>query len=257
MTDRLGPRGDSAGGARRIAGRGDGALREAYEAWHQDHRTGEGPWYGMVRGALSQRATLTVGARILEIGCGEGTFSRWLASQSAAAVVGADFASTAISRARQGREAPNLTFEVQDVQRLSYRDAEFDLIVSCETLEHVPNPSHGVLELARVLRPGGTLLLTMPNYFSVTGLHRLWRMLSGRGWDEGGQPLVNWTAYPRTRMWLFRAGLEVRATAGHGFYVPVPRHTGPPKDHVPPPWLYPLVKPLALHLLMSAQKPAT
>lgn len=240
-----------------IAGRDDSALRGAYEGWHADHRTGEGPWYGMVRDVLSQCSTLTSGTRILEIGCGEGTFSRWLAGQGAAAVVGADFASTAIARARRGPEMPNLTFEVQDVQRLPYGDADFDLIVSCETLEHVPNPSHGVFELARVLRPGGTLLLTMPNYLSVTGLHRLWRLLGGRGWDEGGQPLVNWTAYPRTRMWLVRAGLEVRVTAGQGFYVPVPRHTGPAKDHVPPAWLYPLVKLLALHVLVRAQKPGT
>jgi GT2 family glycosyltransferase/SAM-dependent methyltransferase len=50
----------------------------------------------------------------------------------------------------------------EDVNALSFSDASFDVIVSNEVMEHVPNPSSGFRECARVLRSGGTLLMTIP-----------------------------------------------------------------------------------------------
>jgi SAM-dependent methyltransferase len=76
-----------------------------------------------------------------------------------------------------------------DVERLRdlplpFAAAAFDVVLSYETLEHVPDPAAFVAELARVLRPGGTLVLTTPN--------RLWEpvhFLSARlGLDHGEGP---------------------------------------------------------------------
>ncbi|MFC7301659.1 class I SAM-dependent methyltransferase [Cognatiluteimonas weifangensis] len=50
----------------------------------------------------------------------------------------------------------------EDVQRLSYADASFDLCTSTEVFEHVPDDRAGLRELHRVLRPGGWLLFTVP-----------------------------------------------------------------------------------------------
>lgn len=50
----------------------------------------------------------------------------------------------------------------EDVQRLSFPDARFDLCTSTEVFEHVPDDVAGLRELHRVLRPGGWLLLTVP-----------------------------------------------------------------------------------------------
>jgi SAM-dependent methyltransferase len=52
----------------------------------------------------------------------------------------------------------------EDVGRLSFPDASFDLIVSNDVHEHVPDPVGGLRELARVLKPGATLLMTTPFY---------------------------------------------------------------------------------------------
>lgn len=50
----------------------------------------------------------------------------------------------------------------EDVQRLSFPDASFDLIMSFDVLEHVPDERRALAELSRCLRPGGTLLFTAP-----------------------------------------------------------------------------------------------
>ena len=52
----------------------------------------------------------------------------------------------------------------EDVQRLTYSDASFDLVTHTEVLEHVPDDARAFAELHRVLRPGGAMLFTVPLY---------------------------------------------------------------------------------------------
>lgn len=56
----------------------------------------------------------------------------------------------------------------EDVQRLSYADASFDLVVHTEVLEHVPDDARAWSELHRVLRPGGRMLFTVPLWGELT-----------------------------------------------------------------------------------------
>lgn len=51
---------------------------------------------------------------------------------------------------------------------LPFAEARFDLVVSMDVIEHVPNPLPWLQEALRVLRPGGTLFLTTPNYASLS-----------------------------------------------------------------------------------------
>ena len=62
-------------------------------------------------------------------------------------------------------ELPALTFAEypqEDVQRLSYEDATFDLVLTSDTMEHVPDPMRGFAEIRRVLRSGGRHVFTVP-----------------------------------------------------------------------------------------------
>ena len=52
--------------------------------------------------------------------------------------------------------------QCQDAQRLTYGDAAFDLVTSTEVLEHVPDDRRAFAEIYRVLRPGGSLVFTVP-----------------------------------------------------------------------------------------------
>ena len=222
-----------------------------YDSWHQTHPTGSGPWYQLVWSAL-ERGELLRGARILEIGCGGGEFSWRMAKAGAVEVVGQDFATVAIDGARERFNQSNLRFEVGDIQAIGYPDEHFDVVVSCETLEHVPDPQTAVSELARVLRSSGTLLLTTPNYLSLTGLHRLYRAATGRKWDEDAQPLVHWTLLPRTLWWLRASGMIAQLVSGDGWYIPIPRRPGGYALH-PSGWRRFLATPYAVHQLIEAR----
>jgi 2-polyprenyl-3-methyl-5-hydroxy-6-metoxy-1,4-benzoquinol methylase len=112
---------------------------------------------------------------------------------------------------------------VADIQRLEqFRDGEFDTVISCETIEHVPNPPLAIRQLARVLRPGGRLLVTTPNYFSSIGLYRAYCWARGKKFDECGQPIVQWTMIHRVRGWIKAAKLCICLSDSIGQYLPVP-----------------------------------
>jgi 2-polyprenyl-3-methyl-5-hydroxy-6-metoxy-1,4-benzoquinol methylase len=184
------------------------------------------PWHLLVRKHLDL-ARDVIGKRMLEIGCGRGEFVCWLASQGERPqrIVAADFASTAVSKAREFAGRNNLggiEWEVGDIQAIAHPSDSFDTVISCETVEHVPDPRGAIRELARVLRRGGRLLLTTPNYMGPLGLYRMYLRLCGRVFTETGQPLNHFMMLPATRDWVARAGLHVTAVDAVGHYLPFP-----------------------------------
>ena len=104
------------------------------------------------------------GGAALDVGCGDGRGTHELAARLGPAFTwtGVDFSERAIAFARL--MAPDLHFEVQAGEALAFGDDAFDLVVAREVIEHVPpdEVSAFVAELRRVLRPGGTLVVTTP-----------------------------------------------------------------------------------------------
>jgi 2-polyprenyl-3-methyl-5-hydroxy-6-metoxy-1,4-benzoquinol methylase len=225
--------------------------RAVYDVWHREHPTGDGPWYGLVKSALSSE--LLDSSRVLEIGCGGGDFAAWLAARGPREVVAQDFSATPIEMAQRRFRHDNLTYSVGNIEAIDARDASFDIVISCETIEHVPDPATAVAELARVLRPGGTLLLTTPNYMSLTGIQRLYWKATGRKWTEGGQPIAHCTFLPRTVQWCRRSGLAIQRVTGQGWYVP--RRGRVPHSWTPPDRYRKAFVPLAMHQLIEAHRP--
>ena len=63
-----------------------------------------------------------------------------------------------------------LAFRVEDATRMSFGDGSFDVAVSYSTIEHIPGPGDrraALREMARVLRPGGHMVITVPNRYST------------------------------------------------------------------------------------------
>jgi len=110
-----------------------------------------------------------------------------------------------------------------DIGRLPFDEATFDVVISCETIEHVPDPSGAMSELARVLKDGGRLLLTTPNYMNLLGAFRAYRRLVGRPFTEEGQPINNFTSVLRTIWWMRRCGLRSRLVDSSGHYLTLPK----------------------------------
>jgi SAM-dependent methyltransferase len=72
------------------------------------------------------------------------------------------------------RVLDNVDFS-SDATRLPLADGSVDMLISLEMLEHVPDPSAVVRELARVLKPGGTVLLSVPSAVPRHDHHDFWR----------------------------------------------------------------------------------
>ena len=239
----------------------DSASRESYDDWHARHPVdveADAPWHRMIRAELDPVRDLA-GKRVLDIGCGRGGFATWLAKRQAAPreVVGCDFSPVAVGMAERFAAASgvrNTRWEVADIQRLEqFADGEFDTVFSCETIEHVPDPPLAVRQLARVLKPGGRLFLTTPNYFSTIGLYRAYCWVRGKPFDEGGQPICQVNMAFQTRRWATQAGLRVVRTAGSGQYLPFPGRPPIRLGFMEHPHF--VMKWLGLHSLIVAVKP--
>ena len=103
---------------------------------------------------------------MLDVACGEGYGSAFLAA-NALSVIGADISAEAIQHAtaRYGGVHSNLRFLQASAASLPLEDRSIDLIVSFETIEHLPQSLQAPMieEFARVLAPGGLLILSSPN----------------------------------------------------------------------------------------------
>jgi SAM-dependent methyltransferase len=97
--------------------------------------------------------------RLLEVGAGTGGFVN-VALSRGWKVDATEVSQTALRVLR----TTNATVSAGDVTSAGYADAQFDLVVSVEVVEHLPAPLSHLRELSRITRPGGLLLLTTPNF---------------------------------------------------------------------------------------------
>ncbi len=106
-------------------------------------------------------------ARLLDIGCGPGTFIGTLPEDMEC--IGTDLAAAQIEYANSEYGTPQHRFVCVKEGALPFEDASFDAVTLIELVEHLPRPAiEGLLrEARRVLRPGGKLILTTPNYASL------------------------------------------------------------------------------------------
>jgi O-antigen biosynthesis protein len=99
--------------------------------------------------------------RVLDAACGEGYGTGMIASAGARSAIGVDLDEPTIVHARSCY--PAAEFVRGEVQQLPFPDGAFDLVVSFETIEHVPNPERALDELRRVTHRDGLLLISTPN----------------------------------------------------------------------------------------------
>lgn len=110
---------------------------------------------------LSWFRTRCRGARVLDLCCGNGGDSIFLAKECKANVTGCDLSDVSIDNCRElaKREsvADQIVFEIQDAEHLTYPNDHFDVVTEYGALHHVDLPKV-YAEMARVLRPGGAAI---------------------------------------------------------------------------------------------------
>jgi 2-polyprenyl-3-methyl-5-hydroxy-6-metoxy-1,4-benzoquinol methylase len=109
------------------------------------------------RWAVEQAA----GKTVLDVGCGEGYGTAMLA-EVAAEAVGIDRAEAVVAASARYRKA-NLAYRSTDFAALDTIEDKFDLVVSFQVIEHVPDPTAFLEGLRHCMAPGGRLLVTTPN----------------------------------------------------------------------------------------------
>ena len=115
--------------------------------------------------------------RILDAACGDGRYSRLLLrhADSDAVLTSFDLSQKMLHRARKRLHSERVSHAAADLTRLPYAEKSFDAIVCGWVLEHLPDPRPGLIELARVLSPGGRLLLmTTENTFTGSLCSHTW-----------------------------------------------------------------------------------
>lgn len=143
-------------------------------------------FYGTRFRAVLEALDPGAGEQILEIGCGSGYYTRELVRRGAA-VTATEFAPSALAQARRNlRElAGEVDLRIEDAQRLSFADESFDKVLLSEVIEHVSEPELAVAEAARVLRPGGLLVVSTPSRYSPLNLaYGLKRRIRGYAFNE-------------------------------------------------------------------------
>jgi phosphatidylethanolamine/phosphatidyl-N-methylethanolamine N-methyltransferase len=135
-------------------------VQKAYARW--------APIYDLVFGAVFDRgrraaiaAAEEIGGRILEVGVGTGISLPGYSSQNR--IIGIDLSAAMLRKAQQRVARLSLTnvenLEVMDAEHLSFPDASFDVVVANLVISTVPNPQAALDECARMLRPGGEMIL--------------------------------------------------------------------------------------------------
>lgn len=206
------------------------SLEKSYDDWHQAVHGGESglhldlkQWHD---DALSLAPEIA-GKAVLEVGCGAGDFAFALELQGGL-VTALDFSATAIEVARRkaSERGSQVVFQQADACSLPFPDEGFDVVFSCECLEHLPDPAGAVREMARVLKPGGALILTTENYSNALILGWLKCLILHESFNSGEvrQPIERFFVFPMIYRMFHKAGLRMLATkAAHHVFLILPR----------------------------------
>lgn len=126
------------------------------------------PWYGRklilehterYRFAGKQVKQKTV----VELGCGTGYGSTILAQAGAKKVIALDISAEAIAYAKKHFADKRIDYVISRAEKTGLEDNFADIVVSFETIEHLKEPAQFVAEALRILKPGGSLILSTPN----------------------------------------------------------------------------------------------
>jgi len=177
-------------------------------------------WHGTKQSAIDALCPLDNNSLVLDVGCGSGVISSFLATQYQAKVIGVDGNPQAIEFA--AKQFPNAQFECRLV------DDEFDIpqqvdgIYCLELIEHIYENQAEVLlnNFYRLLKPGGQIFLTTPNYKSfwpaIEWLMDFFKVAPNLGQDQH----VTFYHPQRLKALVEHCGFEVRIIRTNCFLAP-------------------------------------
>ena len=122
-------------------------------------------------------------------------------------------------RQRYSKFGNRVVAQKMDASALAYPDGSFDLVVCTEVIEHCLDPKSAIDECIRVLKPGGFLIVSSPNYLNPAGLFKKFheRVYPRRPWDAWGnhdEGRENFTTALKLRSWVKLSGVRIVSVCG-------------------------------------------
>lgn len=112
---------------------------------------------------------------ILEIGCGDGEFTKRLVSINSQ-IIATDLTPSVVAKGRKTIKGKNIKFMVDNAEKMQFKDKSFDIVCGVSILHHIDREK-SLREAFRVLKPGGQLFFTEPNLLNphiFAGLNINW-----------------------------------------------------------------------------------
>ena len=143
--------------------------------------------------------------RVCDVGCGEGFLLKQVGK--AKKIVGFEISITALNRSKEIlKERPDIITVKADAQKIPVANESFDIVLCCEMLEHLPDPTIVIKEVHRILRNGGKFVIAVPNEKGSQDLLRFARKLKLSGMVEGvstkGKVTNEWHLQDASKEWL-------------------------------------------------------
>ena len=171
-------------------------MSEKYEKiwskWDKDeiekqiklHREGRRRYLDLIEKYIKK----TPGLKVLEIGCGSSIDSHLIAEETAADLYGVDISEEALRVAREVslEFTRKVNLNIGDALKLQFESNTFDLVFSQGLLEHFDKPLEALREQVRILRPGGILIVNVPQRYTVYTVRKHLLALFGR-WEWGSE----------------------------------------------------------------------
>lgn len=186
---------------RRASDAGSDVAR-AYDRWSRRYDDDDNTTRDLDARVVRRSPLHLAGARVLELGCGTGKNSQWLAAQ-ARELVALDFSPGMLDVARRRVRAAHVRFVEHDITRpWPVESASCDVVLGNLVLEHVRDLGPIYAEAARALRPGGQL------YFCELHPYRQLRGGQAHFEDAETKQIVPVTAYPHSVSEYVNEGLD-------------------------------------------------
>jgi SAM-dependent methyltransferase len=211
------------------------AIDRVYPGWSNTYGH-----YNPPVGLLGFLMTLPRESRILEIGAGGGFTLSALGQAGFAHLTGLDLTSTTMAAMRA--RLPDVDLVAADAESLPLAGGSFDVLLSTDLVEHLPDLDRHLAEAARVLRPGGSYLIKTPNRLTAEVYYRLRGLYDAYFWHPS----------------MCSPGELRAALARHGFsarFLPAPRLTDAQRRKIPVAALRPLAARVPVGWLPPVARP--
>ena len=195
----------------------------------EEHRSQRYPFLNLIYECIRERFNLNLNSqemRILEVGCGSSIDTHIIAqyiggltsrcSTSNGQVYGVDISQEAIKIAHRVAVyfKNSVILDQQDVYGLKFSNNFFDLVFSQGMLEHLEYVNKAIEEQLRVLKPGGILVINVPQKYTIYTLYKHWQMIRNK-WSWGKEDEFSYIQLKKIGM---RYGLKLIKALGYGYW---------------------------------------